>query len=225
MNDLSDIATTPVARAEPRTPAELKEVILAKLSYSVGKIPEVASPRDWFLAVAFATRDMIVDRWIESTSAVYADKRKRVYYLSLEFLIGRLLFDAMTNLGVADADGRSAEGAWRQPRRASPPRAGRRAWQRRPRSPRRLFHGQHGDPRRSPPMATASATTTGCSARSSAAAGSRRRPRTGSQTAIPGSSSGRSAITRSASAAGSKWSRARTTAPVMSGIPARRSKR
>ncbi len=103
MNDLSDIATTPVAKAEPRTPAELKEVILAKLSYSVGKIPEVASPRDWFLAVAFATRDLIVDRWFEATSAVYADKRKRVYYLSLEFLIGRLLFDAMTNLGVADA--------------------------------------------------------------------------------------------------------------------------
>jgi glycogen phosphorylase len=104
MNDLSDIATKPVApRPEPHTPAELKEVILAKLTYSVGKIPEVASPRDWFLAVAFATRDLIVDRWFESTAAVYEDKRKRVYYLSLEFLIGRLLFDAMTNLGVADA--------------------------------------------------------------------------------------------------------------------------
>ena len=35
-------------------------------------------------------------------NAVYADGRKRVYYLSLEFLIGRLLFDAMTNLGIAE---------------------------------------------------------------------------------------------------------------------------
>ena len=76
--------------------------MLAKLTYSVGKIPEVASPRDWFLAVAFATRDIVVDRWFESTAEVYADGRKRVYYLSLEFLIGRLLFDAMTNLGIAE---------------------------------------------------------------------------------------------------------------------------
>ena len=76
--------------------------MLAELTYSVGKIPEVATPRDWYLAVAFATRDLIVERWMESTNAVYADGRKRVYYLSLEFLIGRLLFDAMTNLGIAE---------------------------------------------------------------------------------------------------------------------------
>ena len=43
--------------------------MLAKLTYSVGKIPEVASQRDWFLAVAFATRDIIVDRWMHSTAA------------------------------------------------------------------------------------------------------------------------------------------------------------
>jgi glycogen phosphorylase len=86
---------------ERHTPAELKAAVLAKLTYSVGKVPEVASPRDWFLAVAFATRDIVVDRWVESTTRVYADGRKRVYYLSLEFLIGRLLFDAMTNVGIA----------------------------------------------------------------------------------------------------------------------------
>jgi starch phosphorylase len=86
----------------PQTAAELKASVLAELTYSVGKIPEVATPRDWYLAVAFATRDLIVERWMESTNAVYADGRKRVYYLSLEFLIGRLLFDAMTNLGIAE---------------------------------------------------------------------------------------------------------------------------
>jgi glycogen phosphorylase len=81
---------------------ELKAAVLAKLTYAVGKTPEVATPRDWFLAVTFATRDIIVGRWLESLNAVYADGRKRVYYLSLEFLIGRLLFDALTNLGVAE---------------------------------------------------------------------------------------------------------------------------
>ncbi|MBV9287270.1 MAG: glycogen/starch/alpha-glucan phosphorylase, partial [Hyphomicrobiales bacterium] len=86
---------------EPHSVAELKAAVLAKLTYSVGKIPEVASKRDWFLAVAYATRDIIVDRWMASTAGAYADGRKRVYYLSLEFLIGRLLFDAMTNIGIA----------------------------------------------------------------------------------------------------------------------------
>ena len=86
----------------PQTAAELKASVLAELTYSVGKIPEVATSRDWYLAVAFATRDLIVERWMKSTNAVYADGRKRVYYLSLEFLIGRLLFDAMTNLGIAE---------------------------------------------------------------------------------------------------------------------------
>ncbi len=81
---------------------ELKAAVLAKLTYAVGKTPEVATPRDWFLAVTFATRDIIVGRWLESLNGVYVDGRKRVYYLSLEFLIGRLLFDAMTNLGVAE---------------------------------------------------------------------------------------------------------------------------
>src|SRR5271169_2401765 len=87
----------------PYASAELKAAVLAKLTYAVGKTPALATPRDWFLAVTFATRDIIVGRWLESLDGVYIDGRKRVYYLSLEFLIGRLLFDAMTNLGVAEA--------------------------------------------------------------------------------------------------------------------------
>jgi glycogen phosphorylase len=90
------------AEMRPYSAAELKSAVLAKLTYAVGKVPELATPRDWFLAVTFATRDIIVGRWLESLNAVYTDGRKRVYYLSLEFLIGRLLFDALTNLGVAE---------------------------------------------------------------------------------------------------------------------------
>ena len=84
------------------TADELKAAVLAKLTYSVGKNSVAASPRDWFLAVAFATRDIVVERWIASTNAVYEDGRKRVYYLSLEFLIGRLLYDAIANLGIVE---------------------------------------------------------------------------------------------------------------------------
>ena len=90
------------ADARAYSATELKAAVLAKLTYAVGKSAEVATPRDWFLAVTFATRDIVVGRWLESLNGVYADGRKRVYYLSLEFLIGRLLFDALTNLGVAE---------------------------------------------------------------------------------------------------------------------------
>jgi glycogen phosphorylase len=103
MDDFSALAgkQAPVEPAPPHTAADLKAAVLAKLTYAVGKTPEAATPHDWFLAVAFATRDIIVERWMKSTTAAYTDGRKRVYYLSLEFLIGRLLFDAMTNVGVA----------------------------------------------------------------------------------------------------------------------------
>jgi glycogen phosphorylase len=103
MDDLvtTDQPAPQAAGARPYSAAELKDAVLAKLTYAVGKSAEVATPRDWFLAVTFATRDIVVGRWLESLNGVYGDGRKRVYYLSLEFLIGRLLFDALTNLGVA----------------------------------------------------------------------------------------------------------------------------
>ncbi|MDB5441174.1 MAG: glycogen phosphorylase [Caulobacteraceae bacterium] len=82
------------------TAASLKEQILHKLAYAVGKDPVAASTRDWYMAAALATRDHIVDHWFPSTRDIYVSKRKRVYYLSLEFLIGRLLYDAMSNLGI-----------------------------------------------------------------------------------------------------------------------------
>ncbi len=82
--------------------ATLRRAVIAKLTYAVGKDPIVASDRDWFVAVALAVRDRIVERWFPSTREIYAKSRKRVYYLSLEFLIGRLLLDSLNNLGLTD---------------------------------------------------------------------------------------------------------------------------
>ena len=66
----ADGATDAPAPALRRYSAEeLKAAILAKLTYSVGKNTVAASQRDWFLAVAFATRDIVVERWIDSTNA------------------------------------------------------------------------------------------------------------------------------------------------------------
>src|SRR5579872_2071084 len=82
--------------------ATMRRAVVAKLTYAVGKDPIVANDRDWFVAVALAVRDRIVERWFPSTRAIYAEGRKRVYYLSLEFLIGRLLLDSLNNLGLAE---------------------------------------------------------------------------------------------------------------------------
>ena len=55
-----------------------------------------------FVAAALAIRDRIIHRWLASERASHAKGSKRVYYLSLEFLIGRLLSDVLGNLGMAE---------------------------------------------------------------------------------------------------------------------------
>ena len=82
--------------------ATLARSILEKLTYSVGRDPARAVNRDWGVALSLAVRDGIIDCWMSSTRQTYRDGRKRVYYLSMEFLIGRLLRDAMANLGITE---------------------------------------------------------------------------------------------------------------------------
>ncbi|MEJ1976322.1 MAG: glycogen/starch/alpha-glucan phosphorylase [Acetobacteraceae bacterium] len=99
-------APTDLAPANP-TPAHLDvdalhEAIRAKLLYAIGKTPERASARDWFVATALVVRDNVVDTWTVSARDARATKAKRVHYFSLEFLIGRLLFDAAGNLGMIE---------------------------------------------------------------------------------------------------------------------------
>ena len=82
--------------------AEFRAAVLAKLTYAVGKDPDHAFDHDWFEAIALAARDHMVDHWMDHTRQIYRSNQKRVYYLSLEFLIGRLLFDSLSNLGILD---------------------------------------------------------------------------------------------------------------------------
>src|SRR5260370_5614331 len=78
--------------------AELREAILNKLTYACSKTPSNAGAYDWYLATVLAVRDRMVDRWLESEQRTERKHGKRVYYLSIEFLIGRLLFDSLINL-------------------------------------------------------------------------------------------------------------------------------
>lgn len=90
------------AEARQRDVAAMRDAIEQKLYYQVGKNRIAANNRDWYVATALAVRDRVVDGWHRSTDATYESGAKRVYYMSLEFLIGRLLRDNLGNLGLSD---------------------------------------------------------------------------------------------------------------------------
>ncbi|KGJ03702.1 maltodextrin phosphorylase [Paracoccus halophilus] len=84
----------------PRT--DLRAAIMWHLTYTLGKDPDHAQLFDWRMALSHAVRDRIVDRWMTATRDTYRADAKRVYYLSMEFLIGRLLEDNIVNLQMTD---------------------------------------------------------------------------------------------------------------------------
>ncbi|WP_431674702.1 glycogen/starch/alpha-glucan phosphorylase [Rhizobium leguminosarum] len=101
MNTVSKpIIPSPAPRSS--RPEILAEEIIERLTYRIGKDAKVAKPHDWLTATILVVRDRIIDRWMASTREVYATGAKRVYYLSLEFLIGRLMRDAVSNLGLME---------------------------------------------------------------------------------------------------------------------------
>src|ERR1700709_1535165 len=79
---------------------EIKGAILAKLRLAIGKDAGMATKHDWYKAAALALRDRIVHHWLTAEKQSYDAGRKRVYYLSLEFLIGRLFTDPLNNMGL-----------------------------------------------------------------------------------------------------------------------------
>ena len=85
------------------TPNLLQADILRHLTFTVGKDAPHASVHDWRMALSHAIRDRIVEPWFASTKRTWAEDKKRVYYLSMEFLIGRILEDATINLGLDEA--------------------------------------------------------------------------------------------------------------------------
>ncbi|MEJ8851731.1 glycogen/starch/alpha-glucan phosphorylase [Variovorax rhizosphaerae] len=81
-----------------RDVAAFKRAVANKLIYTVGKDPVAASQDDWLHATAAAVRDQLVERWMATTRANYKQDLKRVYYLSMEFLIGRTFTNALLAL-------------------------------------------------------------------------------------------------------------------------------
>ncbi|EOO5417605.1 glycogen phosphorylase [Escherichia coli] len=78
----------------------LKHSIAYKLMFTIGKDPVVANKHEWLNATLFAVRDRLVERWLRSNRAQLSQETRQVYYLSMEFLIGRTLSNAMLSLGI-----------------------------------------------------------------------------------------------------------------------------
>uniref|UniRef100_A0A674NI17 Alpha-1,4 glucan phosphorylase n=1 Tax=Takifugu rubripes TaxID=31033 RepID=A0A674NI17_TAKRU len=83
--------------------AGIKRDFNRHLHFTLVKDRNVATPRDYYFALAHAVRDHLVGRWIRSQQYYYEKDPKRVYYLSLEFYMGRTLQNTMINLGLQNA--------------------------------------------------------------------------------------------------------------------------
>jgi starch phosphorylase len=82
--------------------SDFEEAVQRHVRYSIGKQPAQASARDVFMAASLAVRDLLLDRMFETEARYQAAGAKRLYYLSLEFLIGRSLGSNLQALGILD---------------------------------------------------------------------------------------------------------------------------
>ena len=81
-----------------RTPAELKQAILDNLYYAQGRVPELATTNDWYMAVAYVVRDRMMNDWIQAFGRARGTRVRIVSYLSAEFLIGPQLGNNLLNV-------------------------------------------------------------------------------------------------------------------------------
>jgi len=99
----SDELTRTPAPAGATDADSIRQALVDRLVYSVGKDHYTATPRDWLHSLAYVVRDRLTERWMETMRSYYRVDAKRVYYLSLEFLIGRSLTNALLSLGMYES--------------------------------------------------------------------------------------------------------------------------
>ena len=77
----------------------IRDSLSKQLVYGIGKDKITATDRDWFYTVAAVTRERLIERWMETMRSYYREDVKRVYYLSMEFLMGRSMMNSLLNMG------------------------------------------------------------------------------------------------------------------------------
>ncbi|MEJ5075319.1 glycogen phosphorylase [Erwinia sp. MYb535] len=98
----------PFSYASPTLSVDaLKHSIAYKLMFTIGKDPSIANKHEWLNATLLAVRDRMVERWLRSNRAQLSQDVRQVYYLSMEFLVGRTLSNALLAMGIYD-DAKSA---------------------------------------------------------------------------------------------------------------------
>jgi starch phosphorylase len=76
---------------------------LEHLEFTMGKDKYTASRYDVYNALAYSVRDRMIERWLDTQQAYYNEDPKRVYYVSMEFLMGRTLVNSLINMGMLEA--------------------------------------------------------------------------------------------------------------------------
>jgi starch phosphorylase len=84
------------------SPEAIKDSILEKLFCAQGKFPAVATNNDYYLALAYAIRDRLLHRWINTAHTYFLEGSRTVIYLSAEYLLGPQLGNNLINLGIMD---------------------------------------------------------------------------------------------------------------------------
>jgi len=82
--------------------ADLKQAILDNLYYIQGRIPALATPTDWYMALSYAIRDRMMNDWVKAISLMRTEDIKIVGYLSAEYLVGPQLANNLLNLGIRE---------------------------------------------------------------------------------------------------------------------------
>ena len=94
---------------DKRTVAEMKDAILRHLETSLARSHEVASLRDWWVATSLAIRDYTMKRFIKTMERQNDADARRIYYMSLEYLVGRLTEDTLVNINMLDTTKKALE--------------------------------------------------------------------------------------------------------------------
>lgn len=103
MNEIATTAAPYDGLVEDRVDCDaIQKAFLEKLFYVQGKFPKLATLKDYYLALAYTVRDLMLRRWVSTAATYTATRARTVAYFSAEYLLGPQLGNNLINLGIYD---------------------------------------------------------------------------------------------------------------------------